>query len=63
MTADNSKLNRVAKLLNLKLVIESRLLRMRIFLIKVVPKVDQNKYLLLILCWISILGRIKLKIQ
>ena len=48
--AMTEKLNRVIKLLNLKLVIESELPSTRIFLAKVTPKIDQEKYLLLILC-------------
>ena len=56
------KLNRVIKLLNLKLVTELKLLTKRIFLAKVTPKIGQEEYLLLILCWKLIPGRIKLKI-
>ena len=48
--AMTEKLNRVIKLLNLKLVIESELPSTRIFLAKVTQKIDQEKYLLLILC-------------
>ena len=47
------KLNRVKKLLNLKLVIESALL----FLAKVTLKIDQEKYLFF-MCWKVIHGRI-----
>ena len=43
------KIEHVIKLLNLKLVIESELLRIRIFLVKVTLKIGQEKYLLLIL--------------
>ena len=45
-----------------KLMMESKLLSMRIFWVKVILKMYQEKYLLLILCWKLMLGIIKLKI-
>ena len=45
-----------------KLVMESELLSIRIFLVNVTLKIGQEKYLLSILCYILILGHIKLKI-
>ena len=44
------KSNRILMLLNLKLMIESGLLSIEIFLVKVTLKIGQEKYLLLILC-------------
>ena len=52
----------ILKLLSLKLMIESELLSIRIFLLKIKLKVGQVKYLLLILFWKLVLGFIKLKI-
>ena len=43
------KWKRIIKLLNFKLMIESELLSIRIFLVKVTLKIGQDKYLLLIL--------------
>ena len=43
------KLRRILKLLNLKLMIELKLLSIKIFLVKVTLKVGREKYLLLIL--------------
>ena len=43
-------------------MIESELLSIRIFLVKVTLKIGQEKYLLLILSWKLILGHKKLKI-
>ena len=43
------KMKRVIKLLNLKLMIESELLIIRIFLVMVALKIGRNKNLLLIL--------------
>ena len=40
----------VTKFLNLNLVIKARLVSTKIFLEKVTPKINQEKYLLLILC-------------
>ena len=66
VNADSSalteKLRRILKLLNLKLMIESELLSITIFLVKVTLKIGQEKYLLLIMCWKLILAFIKLKI-
>ena len=55
------KLKWILKLPNLKLMIESELQSIRIFLVKVTLKIDQKKYLLLILFWKIILGLRKLK--
>ena len=44
------KLRLILKLLNLKVLIESGLLSSKTFLAKVTPKIDQKKYLLIILC-------------
>ena len=44
------KLRRVLKLLNLSLVIESRLLSTRIFVTNVTPEIGPEKYLLLTMC-------------
>ena len=57
------KLRRILKLLNLKLVRKSGLLNITIFLVKVTPKIGQEKYLWLILCWKIIFEQIELKIQ
>ena len=43
-------------------MIESELINIRIFLVKVTVKISQEKYLLLILRLTLILGHIKLKI-
>ena len=56
------KLRKIIKLPGLKLLIESELLNIRIYLVKVTLKIGQGKYLLLILAWKVILGLIKLKI-
>ena len=56
------KLNQVIKLLNLKLVIQSELLSIRIFLVKVSLKIGQEKYSLSILSLKLILGLKKSKI-
>ena len=50
------------KLVSLKLMIESELLSIRIFLVKVTLNIGQEKYLLLILFWKLIPGLMKLKI-
>ena len=44
------KIERILKLLNLKLVIESGLLSIRTLLVKVTLKIVQEKYLLSIMC-------------
>ena len=44
------KLTRTLKVLCLKLIIESELLSKRIFLVKVLLKIDQEKYLISIVC-------------
>ena len=49
-SALTEKLNRVIKLLNLKLLIESRLRSRKISLANIAPKIGQEKYLPLILC-------------
>ena len=46
-----NKLRQILKLLNLRSVIDRRLQSIRIFSMKVIPKVGQKKYLWLILCW------------
>ena len=46
-----NKLRQMLKLLNLRSVIDRRLQSIRIFLIKVIPKIGQKKYSWLILCW------------
>ena len=46
-----NKLRQILKLLNLRSVIDRRLQSIRIFLIKVIPKIGQKKYSWLILCW------------
>ena len=50
------KMRQILKLLSLKLMIESELLSMRLFLVKVILKIGQEKYLLSILFWKLILG-------
>ena len=55
-------LNRVIKLLSLKLVIESGLLSIKIFLAKVMLKSGPKKNLWFILWWKLIFGCVKLKI-
>ena len=66
INTDNSdlteKFRTIQKLLNLKLIIESELLSIRIFLVRVILKIGQEKYLLLILFCKLILGHIKFKI-
>ena len=57
------KLRPIVKLPNLKLMIESELLSIRIFLVKVTLKVGQKKYFLLILFWEIILGQLELTQQ
>ena len=54
--------NKTMKLLNKKLMIESKSKSIRIFLVKVTLKIGQEKYLLLILFWKLILGHVNLKI-
>ena len=46
-----NKLRQMLKLLNLRSVIDRRLQSIRIFLIKVIPKIGQKKYSWLILSW------------
>ena len=55
------KLRQIFKLLSLKLMIESELLSIRIFLVNITFKIGHEKYLLLILFWKLILELIKLK--
>ena len=57
------KLWRILKLLSLNLMIDSEVLIMRIFLVKVTLKIGQGKYLLSILFWKLILGLMKLKFK
>ena len=45
------KLKQIIKFLNLKLMIELKLLSIKIFLVSVVLKIDQEKYLLSISFW------------
>ena len=59
-TNHKRKLRRILELLNLKL--QSELLIIKIFLINVILKVGQQKYLLSTLYWKIILGLIELKI-
>ena len=59
-TNHKRKLRRILELLNLKL--QSELLIIKIFLIHVILKVGQQKYLLSTLYWKIILGLIELKI-
>ena len=56
------KLRPILNLLSLKLMIESELLSIRIFLAKLALKNGPEKYLLLILFWKLFLGHRKLKI-
>ena len=56
------KMRPILKHLDLKLMTESGLLGIRIFLVKIILKIGQEKYLLLILFWKLLLGQIKLKI-
>ena len=56
------QLRPILKLLNLNLMTESELLSIRIFSVKVILKIGQEKYLLSILFGKLILGLIKLKI-
>ena len=56
------RLKQILNLLNIKLIIESELRSIRIFLEKVTLKIGQGKYLLLILVWKLIFGHIKSKI-
>ena len=49
-------MTQILKLLNLKLITESKLIRKRIFLVKVTLIISQEKYLLLILLLKLILG-------
>ena len=51
-----------SKLLNLKLIIESELQVLKLFLVNVILKIGQGKYLLLNLFWKLTFGPIKLKI-
>ena len=51
----------ILKLLSLKLMIESELLKIIIFLVKILLKIGQEKYILSILCWKLIHWFIKLK--
>ena len=60
-SAFTEKIERVTKLLNLKLMIESELQSIRIFLVKVTLKIGHGRYLLLIPFWELIFGHIKLK--
>ena len=59
-TNHKRKLRRILELLNLKL--QSELLIIKIFLINVILKIGQQKYLLSTLYWKIILGLIELKI-
>ena len=59
-TNHKRKLRRILEVLNLKL--QSELLIIKIFLINVILKVGQQKYLLSTLYWKIILGLIELKI-
>ena len=56
------KLRQTLKPVTLKLMIVSELLIIINFLVNVTPKTGQDKYLLSILFWKLIPGRIKLKI-
>ena len=56
------KLRQILNHLNSKTVIESGLLSIRIFLVRVTSNVSKENYFLLIVFWKLILGRIKLKI-
>ena len=44
------KLDRILKIVSLKLMIESKLLGIKILLVKLILKIDHKKYLLSILC-------------
>ena len=55
------KLRPILNIWNLKSMIDSELLIVRIFLVKVTLKIGQEKYLLTILFWNLIFGFIKLK--
>ena len=55
------KLRPILNIWNLKSMIDSELLIVRIFLVKVTLKIGQEKYLLSILFWNLIFGFIKLK--
>ena len=57
------RLRGILKLLNLKLVAESELLRSRTFPANVISKTNKESYLLLIPFWKLVLGHKKLKIQ
>ena len=61
-SALTEKLRRILKLLNLKSMIWWEVLSITTFVVKITMKIDQQKYLLLTLCWKTILGCIKLKI-
>ena len=55
------KVRPILKLPSLKWMIELELLSIRIFLVKVILKIGQEKYFLSILLWKLILGLIKFK--
>ena len=55
------KLRPILNIWNLKSMIDSELLIVRIFLVKVTLKIGQEKYLLSILFWNLIFGFINLK--
>ena len=55
------KLRPILNIWNLKSMIDSELLIVRIFLVKITLKIGQEKYLLSILFWNLIFGFIKLK--
>ena len=56
------KLRGILSVLSLKWVIELKLLSIKIFSLKVILKIGQEKYSLLILFWKLILGFIELKV-
>ena len=56
------KLRGILSILSLKWVTESKLLSIKIFSLKVILKIGQEKYSLLILFWKLILGFIELKV-
>ena len=56
------KLKGILSVLSLKWVIELKLLSIKIFSLKVILKIGQEKYSLLILFWKLILGFIELKV-
>ena len=56
------KLSTILEFLNLKLMIESELLSIRMFLVKLTLKTGPEKYFFLILFWKLILGVIRLNI-